>query len=130
MQRRRIVVGGQFSRACRSPIDHGPLWRVTDENLATLDPVRRLNPSDFNAAWIDGQMIVERDAIEVPVDRTEIAEVGSAAGDGIKPSVSRGCARKAGKRGGNESKSDLGGVRHFLIPKFHRTITGSRHHRL
>jgi hypothetical protein len=124
-----VVACGLFGRACRSPKDHGPLGHVTDENVATLDPVRRLNRRDFDAAWIDGLMIVERDAIEVSVDRTEIGEVGSAAGHGIKPSVSRGCARQAGQRGDSESKSDLGGVRHFLIPKFHRTITGVQHHR-
>lgn len=90
MQRRRIVVAarGLLSPACRSPIDHGPLRRVTNENVATRDPVRRLNRSHSDAAWIDGQMIVERDAIEVAVDGTEIGEVGSAAGHGIKPSVS------------------------------------------
>src|SRR5947207_9939368 len=106
MQERRTVVAicGLFSRACRSPKDHGPCGGATDQNAATLDPVRRLNGSDFDAAWIDCQVVVKRDPIEVPVDRTEIGEVGSAAGHGIKPSVSRGCARKAGQRGDNECK--------------------------
>jgi hypothetical protein len=91
-------------------------FSAANENAPPLDTMVRSNGQRLDAAWVDGEVIMERRQIKIAMDRAEIGEIRSATSYRVQTSASRGRVRYGGQRSNTCSKDrDLGNPRHGLI---------------
>jgi hypothetical protein len=75
----------------------------TNESAAAFDTIERLNGDHLDAAWIDGEVVVEGCHIKIAVHGAEIGEIGSATSQGKQASACRRLARNVAEGSNNGS---------------------------